>query len=223
MVNRYTIAPSILAADFACLGTEIEAAAAHGAGIIHIDVMDGHFVPNLTMGPLVVAACRRITSLPLEVHLMIESPERLIADFARAGADRIIVHVETCPNLHRTLGMIRELECSAGVALNPATPAVLIEPVLVNVDEVLVMTVNPGYGGQQFIYETLEKISRIRAQLDLRNPDALIEVDGGVSVDTLPAALEAGAHVFVAGTSVFKHPQGIAAGMQALLDCLPAG
>ncbi len=152
---------------------------------------------------------------------MIESPERLLPAFAEAGADRIIVHVETCPNLHRTLGMVRELGCEVGVALNPATPAVMVQPVLTNVDEVLVMTVNPGYGGQHFLLETVGKIANIRTQLDTENPSAEIEVDGGITAETLPKALEAGAQVFVAGTSVFKHPDGIAAGMQALLAALP--
>ncbi len=221
MAKQFTIAPSILAADFACLQMGIETAETCGAGIIHIDVMDGHFVPNLTMGPVVVEACRRITQLPLEVHLMIESPERHLAAFAKAGANRILVHVETCPNLHRTLGMVRELGCSVGVVLNPATPAVMVEPVLSIVDEVLVMTVNPGYGGQHFIPETLAKIAKIRGLLDSQNPSAEIEVDGGVTAETLPPALEAGAQIFVAGTAVFKHPEGIAGGMQALLACLP--
>jgi ribulose-phosphate 3-epimerase len=217
MGKPYTIAPSILSADFACLETEIKSAETNGAGIIHIDVMDGHFVPNLTMGPFIVAACKRITSLPLEVHLMIEQPDRLLSDFAKAGANRLIVHVETCPNLHRTLAMIREVGCSVGVALNPATPAVLVDPVLTMVDEVLVMTVNPGYGGQQFIRETLRKINKVRLQLDAHNPVAKIEVDGGITAETLPLARKAGAQIFVAGTSVFKHPKGIAVGMQALL------
>lgn len=220
MAKQFTIAPSILAADFACLQEEIETAQACGAGIIHIDVMDGHFVPNLTMGPVVVEACRRITDLPLEVHLMIESPELHLAAFAKAGANRIVVHVETCPNLHRTLEMVRELGCIVGVAINPATPAVMIEPVLSDVGEVLVMTVNPGYGGQNFIPKTLGKIAKIRGMLDVQNPAAEIEVDGGVTAETLPAALEAGAQIFVAGTAVFKHPDGIAGGMKALLDGL---
>ena len=223
MDKTYQIAPSILSADFTCLREQIETAEAHGASLFQIDVMDGHFVPNLTMGPVIVDACRRVTHLPLEVHLMVQEPERLLPAFADAGAWRMIVHVETCPHLHRTLEIIRELGCGVGVALNPATPAVLVQPVLHMVDLVLAMTVNPGFSGQKFLPEVLPKIRSLRRELDRVNPRALIEVDGGITADTLPQAAEAGAQVFVAATAVFKYPAGIAAGMQALLASIPRG
>jgi ribulose-phosphate 3-epimerase len=197
------IAPSILAADFRTLGAEIEAVAKAGADWIHVDVMDGHFVPNLTIGPPVVGAVRRATKLPLDVHLMIEAPERSLADYAKAGADRIGVHVETCPHLHRTLQQIRGLGKKAGVVLNPATPAAAIEPVLGDVDQVLVMSVNPGFGGQRFIEGVLPKLAQLRRWIDERELDVELEVDGGISPDTIERASRAGANVFVAGTAVF--------------------
>jgi ribulose-phosphate 3-epimerase len=214
------IAPSILSADFARLGEEITACEKAGADWIHVDVMDGHFVPNLTLGPLVVEACRRVTNLPLDVHLMIERPENLIEAFANAGASRITVHVETCPHLHRTIQQIQALGVKAGVTLNPATPAVMLKEVLTCVDLVLVMTVNPGFGGQDFIVEMLPKITEIRQMLDGVNPAAWLEVDGGVSEKTSPALAQAGVDAFVAGNSVFKHPGGIAAGIKALREVL---
>lgn len=210
------LAPSILSADFTCLGQQISEAADAGADWIHIDVMDGHFVPNLTMGPFIVEACRRATHLPLDVHLMIERPENLLADFARAGASYLTVHVETCPHLHRTLQAIRELGCKAGVTLNPATPAAAIQPVLHLADLVLVMSVNPGFSGQAFLPETLPKLRQLRGWLDALNPEALLEIDGGITAKTLPLARQAGAQVFVAASAVFKHPQGIRAGVEAL-------
>ncbi len=210
------LAPSLLASDFTRLGDEIRQAEAAGADWLHVDVMDGHFVPNITFGPGVVAACRRVTQLPLDVHLMIEQPERLLAEFASAGASRLIVHVETCPHLHRTLQHIRELGCRVGVTLNPGTPASLLLPVLHLVDQVLVMSVNPGFGGQEFLPETLSKASEVRRALDEINPAALVEMDGGLSAETAPLARRAGVEVFVAGTSIFKHPQGIAGGLRAL-------
>jgi ribulose-phosphate 3-epimerase len=197
------IAPSILAADFRTLGAEIEAVAKAGADWIHVDVMDGHFVPNLTIGPPVVAAVRRATKLPLDVHLMIEAPERSLADYAAAGADRIGVHVETCPHLHRTLQQIRNLGKKACVVVNPATPAAAIEPVLGELDQVLVMSVNPGFGGQRFIEGVLPKLAQLRRWIDERELDVELEVDGGISPDTLERASRAGANVFVAGTAVF--------------------
>jgi ribulose-phosphate 3-epimerase len=197
------IAPSILAADFRTLGAEIEAVAKAGADWIHVDVMDGHFVPNLTIGPPVVGAVRRATKLPLDVHLMIEAPERSLADYAKAGADRIGVHVETCPHLHRTLQQIRGLGKKAGVVLNPATPAAAIEPVLGDVDQVLVMSVNPGFGGQRFIEGVLPKLAELRRWIDERELAVELEVDGGISPDTIERASRAGANVFVAGTAVF--------------------
>jgi ribulose-phosphate 3-epimerase len=197
------IAPSILAADFGKLAAEVEAVARAGADWIHVDVMDGHFVPNLTIGPPVVKAVRRATRLPLDVHLMIEAPERSLADYAAAGADRIGVHVETCPHLHRTLQQIRGLGKRACVVLNPATPALAIEPVLGDVDQVLVMSVNPGFGGQSFIEGVLPKLAQIRRWIDERELAVELEVDGGISPDTIERAARAGANVFVAGTAVF--------------------
>lgn len=212
----YLIAPSILSADFTRLGEEISAAEIAGADWIHIDVMDGHFVPNLTIGPVIVAACRRVTALPLDVHLMMESPESLLEAFASAGASILTVHVETCPHLHRTLQTIRGLGCRPGVVLNPGTPADLLEPVLSLVDLVLVMSVNPGFSGQSFLPEVLPKVARLRGMLDRLNPQALLEIDGGINAETLPKALQAGAQVFVAASAIFNHPQGISGGIQAL-------
>jgi ribulose-phosphate 3-epimerase len=216
MTLPFVIAPSILAADFSRLGEEIAACEAAGVDWIHVDIMDGHFVPNLTMGPVVVEACRRVTKLPLDVHLMIEKPERLLEAFARAGASHLTVHVETCPHLHRTLQQIRSLGVQAGVTLNPGTPAALIEPVLHMVDVVLVMTVNPGFSGQEFIPEVLPKIAQLRKMLVAIGSSARLEVDGGASETTLPDLIAAGADAFVAGNAVFKHPKGIAAGVAAL-------
>ena len=210
------LAPSILAADFTQLGQQIAACEAAGADWIHVDVMDGHFVPNITMGPLVVAAARRATTLPLDVHLMIEQPERYLADFARAGADSIIVHVETCPHLHRTLQQIKELGKRAAVALNPATPLVAVSEVLAEVSSVLVMTVNPGFGGQQFIRSTLSKIQQLRAMLAERSLQVEIEVDGGIDATTIAEAARAGATVFVAGNAVFNTGGSIAEAIAAL-------
>jgi len=210
------LAPSILSADFTRLGADLAACEAAGADWIHVDVMDGHFVPNMTLGPLVVQACRRATNLPLDVHLMIENPENMLEAFAQAGADRLTVHVETCPHLHRTIQQIQALNVKAGVTLNPSTPAIMLKEVLHMVDLVLVMTVNPGFGGQSFIVEMLPKIAELRRALSESGASAWLEVDGGVSEKTLPALLEAGADVFVAGNSVFTHPQGIQAGIQTL-------
>jgi len=222
MPARYLIAPSILSSDFTRLGEQIREAAQAGADWIHIDVMDGHFVPNLTMGPFIVEACRRITELPLDVHLMIETPERLLEASARAGASNLSVHVETCPNLHRTLQTIHELGCKAGVVLNPATPASLVEPVLHMVDLVLVLSVNPGYSGQTFLPEVLPKVSFLREKLDEINPQAWLEIDGGMNTDTLPRALKAGAKAFVAAHAIFDHPEGIAAGIHTLRSYFPS-
>jgi ribulose-phosphate 3-epimerase len=197
------IAPSILAADFACLGDEIRAVEAAGADWIHIDVMDGHFVPNITIGPLITRAARGVTSLPLDVHLMIEKPERYIEEFVDAGADTVGVHVETCPNLHRTVGQIREAGARACVVLNPASPAVAIENVLADVDQVLIMTVNPGFGGQKFIPGMLPKIETVRRWINEGDLDVDLQVDGGIAADTIAEPRKAGADVFVAGTAVF--------------------
>jgi ribulose-phosphate 3-epimerase len=197
------IAPSILSADFARLGAEIQAIEAGGADYVHIDVMDGHFVPNITIGPLVVEAARRVTNLPLDVHLMIENPDRFIPDFARAGADLITVHIETVPHLHRTVQLIKSLGKKAGVSLNPATPVSSLEVILDDLDLVLIMSVNPGFGGQSFISSSLAKIETLRAEIDRRGLQVEIEVDGGVKTDNIAAIAAAGASVFVAGSAVF--------------------
>ena len=215
------IAPSILSADFARLGEEVSAVARAGADWIHVDVMDGHFVPNLTIGPLVVEAVRRSTSLPIDVHLMIEKPERFVTEFVKAGAATIGVQVEACPHLHRTIAQIREAGARASVVLNPGTPANAIEPVLSDVDQVLVMTVNPGFGGQKFIESMLAKIATLRRMIDESGREVALEVDGGISLETIARAARAGADVFVAGTAVFGAPdyaQAIAALRQAALS-----
>jgi ribulose-phosphate 3-epimerase len=197
------IAPSILSADFARLGEEIKAAERGGAGLIHVDVMDGHFVPNITIGPMVVKAARRATNLPLDCHLMITDPDLYIDDFARAGASMISVHVEACVHLHRTLAAIHELGCKAGVVLNPATPLGSIEEALPFVDYVLVMSVNPGFGGQSFIDTALDKIRRLRGIIDSRGFKANIEVDGGIGLDNIAEVVRSGAEWIVAGSAVF--------------------
>lgn len=198
------IAPSILSADFARLGEEVREAEQAGADFIHVDVMDGHFVPNLTLGPLVVQAIRPVTKLPLDVHLMIENPDAYIPAFAKAGADYITVHAEACTHLHRTLGFIRENGVKPGVVLNPATPLAAIEYVLDQVEMVLLMTVNPGFGGQKYIPAVTGKIKVLRDMLDARGlTSVLIEVDGGVNAETARMVAEAGAQVLVAGNAVF--------------------
>lgn len=214
------IAPSILAADFTRLGQQIEEADAAGADYIHIDVMDGRFVPNITMGPLVVEAARRVTQLPLDVHLMIVEPERHIESFVQAGASIISVHVETCPHLHRVVQQIRNAGARPSVVLNPATPAVAIEEILPFVDMVLVMTVNPGFGGQTFIPQTLAKIRTIRRMIAERGLAVDVEVDGGVDEQTAAQVVDHGATVLVAGTAVFEHPLGVRAGVSALRRAL---
>jgi ribulose-phosphate 3-epimerase len=200
------IAPSILAADFTRLGEELSSIDRAGADWIHVDVMDGQFVPNITLGPLVVEAVKRATSLPLDVHLMIEKPERYIDDFVRAGAATLGVQVEACSHLHRSIGQIHDAGARACVVLNPATPASAVEVVLEDVEQVLVMTVNPGFGGQKFIESMLPKIALLRRWIDERGLDVTLEVDGGIAVETIGRAAEAGADVFVAGTAVFGAP-----------------
>ncbi len=197
------IAPSILSADFARLGDEIRAIEAGGADYVHIDVMDGHFVPNITIGPLVVDAVRKVTELPLDVHLMIENPDLYIADFAKAGADIITVHQEAVPHLHRTVQLIRSLGKKAGVSINPATPVSSLEVILEDLELVLVMSVNPGFGGQSFIESSLAKIEALRREIDRRGLTVEIEVDGGVKLDNIATIARAGADVFVAGSAVF--------------------
>ena len=197
------IAPSILSADFSVLGEEIAAVEAAGADWIHIDVMDGHFVPNITMGPGVVKSLRKMTVLPFDVHLMVENPEQYIQPFAEAGSDRITVHMEALIHLHQTVSQIKELGLKAGVSLNPATPLSFVESILTDIDLLLIMTVNPGFGGQQFINTMLPKIRQARELIDRFAPAVLLEVDGGVTLTNLPAILKAGADVLVAGASIF--------------------
>ncbi|MFD0771047.1 ribulose-phosphate 3-epimerase [Bacillus sp. CGMCC 1.60114] len=198
------IAPSILSADFSRLGEEIKDVEKGGADYIHVDVMDGHFVPNITIGPLIVEAIRPITSLPLDVHLMIENPDQYIPAFAKAGADIITVHVEACPHLHRTIQLIKSQGIKAGVVLNPHTPVSMIEHVLEDIDMVLLMTVNPGFGGQKFIHSVLSKIKQVADMVRERNLQVEIEVDGGVNVETAKLCVEAGANVLVAGSAVYN-------------------
>ena len=197
------IAPSILSADFCRLGDEVRAVEAAGADYIHVDVMDGHFVPNITIGPPVVAALRKVTRLPLDVHLMIENPDMYIPAFAEAGADIIVVHAEASIHLHRSIQLIKSLGKRAGVSLNPATPLNCLDYVLQDLDLVLLMTVNPGFGGQSFIEACLPKIHALRAMLDKRGIEAELEVDGGVKVENIAMISHAGADVFVAGSAVF--------------------
>ena len=220
MRQSCVIAPSILSADFTRLGEQIAESESAGADWLHVDVMDGHFVPNLTMGPFVVEACRRATKLPLDVHLMIEAPERFLEAFAKAGASSLIVHVETCPDITGTLKTIKSLGCKAGVTLNPATPAKCIEPALNLADQVLVMTVHPGYSGQELMPEIISKVAEIRRRLDEIHSLAWLEVDGGISAATISRVREAGADAFVAASAIFHHPDGIAAGIRSLREHL---
>jgi len=210
------LAPSILSADFARLGEHVQEAEAGGADWIHVDVMDGHFVPNITIGPLVVRALRPVTKLPLDVHLMIGNPDRYVADFAKAGADRITVHVETCPHLHRNIQQIRDLGCKPGVTLNPATSLSTLEEILPDVDLVLLMSVNPGFGGQSYIPATTSRIKRVRKMLDDIGSDAEIQIDGGVNTETIAEIAGAGATVLVAGSAVFNDKASVAENIQQL-------
>lgn len=202
-MNTKMIAPSILSADFSRLGEEIRAVEAAGADVIHVDVMDGHFVPNITIGPLVVEAVRKVTNLPLDVHLMISDADRYIDDFAGAGADWITVHVEACPHLHRTIHQIRKLGKKAGAVLNPATSLTTLDQILPDLDLVMMMSVDPGFGGQSFIESSLRKIQMLRRMLDAMRHECGIEIDGGVSPATIARIAEAGANIFVAGSAVF--------------------
>jgi ribulose-phosphate 3-epimerase len=197
------IAPSILSADFARLGEEIQAVESAGADWIHVDVMDGHFVPNITIGPAVVEAVRSSTQLPVDVHLMIENADQYIEDFVKAGSDSLTVQLEACVHLHRTVQAIKALDVKAAVALNPATPVAALDVILEDLDMVLIMSVNPGFGGQKFIRHTLRKIEDLKPMIAAKNPDILIQVDGGINRDTIRSVARAGADVFVAGSAIF--------------------
>jgi len=214
------LAPSILSADFARLGEQVAEAADAGADYIHVDVMDGQFVPPITIGAPVVAALRRWTGLPLDVHLMIETPERQFEQFAKAGADIITVHIETCSNIRQVVQSIKALGVKAGVSLNPDTPAAAITEILPEIDLLLVMTVNPGYGGQPFIESTLDKIAELRAELDKKSLPAELEVDGGINVEVAPRAVKAGARVLVAGAAVFGSGKTVAQALRELRESL---
>jgi ribulose-phosphate 3-epimerase len=210
------LAPSILAADFARLGEQVAEAERAGADRIHVDVMDGHFVPNIAIGAPIVQSLRRVTRLPFETHLMISNPDYFLDEFAEAGSTSFLVHWEGNNNLHRTVQRIKALEKGAGVAINPATPATVLEDILPDLDQVLVMTVNPGFGHQHFLRSTLPKIRRVAEMIDQINPDCDLEVDGGVDAVTAPMAVAAGANVLVAGTSVFGTDKSVAAAMESL-------
>lgn len=216
MSRTIQIAPSILAADMTRLGEQLQAAEQGGAERVHFDVMDGRFVPNITMGPFVLEACRRATRLPIDVHLMIVEPDHLLKSFADAGASSISVHVETCPNLHRTLQSIRGLGCKVGVAINPHTPPVMLSEIMHMLDLILVMTVNPGFGGQSFLPESLSKIERLREMADATGRDIDIAVDGGINESTIAAVAGVGANICIAGSSIFNHQAGVGAGIEAL-------
>ena len=217
---KIKIAPSILSADFARLGEQVAEATRDGADLIHVDVMDGHFVPQITIGALVVAAIRKYTTLPLDVHLMIESPEEQIAQFAKAGANIITVHIEPCPHIHRVIQMIKATGVKAGISLNPATSLSMLDEILPGVDLVLVMTVNPGFAGQTFIESTLAKIARLRDELDRRELNIELEVDGGINTKTAPRVVKSGATALVAGAAIFSSGETIGEAIKQLRQSL---
>ncbi len=214
------IAPSILSADFTKLGVQVKEAEKAGADWIHVDVMDGRFVPNITFGPMIVKAVRRATTLPIDVHLMIVEPEKHLQAFADAGTNHLTVHYETCPHIHRTLENIRELGMSPGIVINPGTPINTLEELPQYFEKVLIMTVNPGFGGQSFIPSMYEKIRKTRDFLKKNGSKAMIQVDGGISPETIKACYQAGADNFIAGSAIFGHQNGIAAGIKALREAL---
>jgi ribulose-phosphate 3-epimerase len=216
MAFQPLIATSILSADFAHLGEQIAAAEKAGADWIHIDVMDGHFAPPITMGQMVTETCRRITELPLDVHLMVKDPDPMLKSFADAGADHIHVHIEACPDIENSLQTIHKLGCKAGLAINPETPTAKVLDHLKSADIILVMSVHPGYSGQDFIPAVLPKAKEFRRHIEEQGLNTLIQFDGGIDAESMPSALEAGGQVFVAATAVFKHPNGISAGIKAL-------
>ncbi len=214
------ISPSILSADLKNLGAQVRAAQEGGADEIHVDVMDGRFVPNITFGPDIVRACKDSCDLPIDVHLMIVEPEKHLKSFIDAGASTVTIHYETCPHIHRSLQSIREMGAKAGLTFNPGTPVTGLNYLIDVVDQVLIMSVNPGFGGQQFIGSALEKISMVKWMLEDGESEAIVQVDGGISAETILEVYQAGARNFVAGTAVFKHPEGIAAGIAALKAAL---
>jgi ribulose-phosphate 3-epimerase len=214
--NAVRLAPSILAADFAHLGDQVAEAARAGADRVHVDVMDGHFVPNLSMGPPIISSLRRVTHLPLEAHLMISNPDFFVDEFVQAGTDSFLVHWEGNNNLSRTVQSIKALGKRVGVAINPATPATVLEEIMQDLDQVLVMTVNPGFGHQHFLHTTLPKINRARQMINRINPGCGLEVDGGVDVTTAPLAVDAGADVLVAGSAIFNDSENVTAAMERL-------
>jgi ribulose-phosphate 3-epimerase len=221
-MSKLLLAPSIIASDLTRIADEVAAVESAGADWLHVDVMDGHFVPTITVGPLFVESLNRVTKLPLDVHLMILEPEKHLEAFAKTGADNITVHVETCPDLPGIIQKIKTLGCTAGVTLNPATPASSIDSALPLVDLVLVMSVVPGYSGQKFMPEMIAKVGEIRAKLNALRSNAHLQVDGGIDAETLPLMKKAGANVFVTGTAAFKHPQGSGAGVRALREAMSA-